>query len=992
MPTYDKKYSTFKQYFQKTPYNKLMQKRIREILVVCSQYDNFLLEEDCRIDEQIFQEYFSLNLPYPPRFTHVSTEADALDRLDSQQVDLIVFMLTIGEKKPFNTPCRFKHEYPHIPVVVLTYFNQEISREMQQDAIAKIKYIFSWLGNADLLMAVVKLLEDKMNLAVDVEDVGVQTIILVEDSIKYYSKYLPLIYKAIFQQARELMTEGLNEHQQTMRMRARPKILLATNYEDAIKLYNKYKKNLLGVITDISYKKDGKRDPIAGIKFCQHIRQEFDDLPILLQSSQEENRKYVESLNATFFNKNSKHLLQELKDYIKINYGFGDFLFIDPDTKKVIARAADLMSLQHKLKDIPNETIDYHVRRDHFGKWLKARIFFAIADFVKDRKYHDFENTDAARDFLIDTIKNYRLFDGSGTISRFNQERYDEYYKFARIGNGSLGGKGRSLAFMDSFLVKNRVTYEYDNISISIPRSIVLCIDIFEEFMESNNLYKIAFQDHIEDQSLLNHFILADFPTRVKNDLKAYLKVTNVPLAVRSSSLLEDSYYQPFAGVYKTYKLPNSDNNLNNRLRYLINAIKCVYASTYFKSAKAYMAATHCSLDEEKMAVIVQNITGSQYENRFYPTISGVARSLNFYPIEREKANEGIINIAMGLGKTVVDGEPCLRVSPKYSRKVIQLSDPKTALKSTQHKFYALNMDLKAFTPTNRPRDGLLHLDIKEAENDGTLKYIASTYDHKNEIIRDAITKRSKKIITFSGILKNKMLPLTDIIIHLLEIGQEVMNTPIEMEFAFDLNPGEDNNFKFHVLQMRPIVEGMETQDVKISQEQKDNSIIYAKKALGNGSYNDIYDFIYIKPDRFHPSKTKIIASQLGELNEKLKKENRPYILVGPGRWGSNDPWLGIPIKWEHITNAKVIIESSIKGYHIDASQGSHFFHNITSFKIIYLTLNPHINDGHYDLDYLQSIEPFFENDYFKHIRSANPFITKVNGKEKEAVILKPDG
>jgi CheY-like chemotaxis protein len=986
-----KKFEEEKYYFKEEPFSDLMQNRIREVLLICSKYDEFLLEVDGRIDEQIFQEYVSLSIRYPPHFTQVSTQVEAFEVLRKRNFDLVISMVNLGDIMPFELAAKIKKEFPKIPIVVLTHFSREVSSFIANKNLKHIDYVFSWLGDSSIMLAIIKLIEDKMNVDHDVNEVGAYAIILVEDSIRYYSSYLPNIYKILFNQTKDLMTEGLNEHQKTMRMRARPKILLANDYEQALSMYEKYKDNLLGVISDISYKVRGREHPKAGIKLCRKIRKENTHLPILLQSSMLELKSDVEKLKASFIFKHSKTLLYDLREFIKLNFGFGDFIFIDPDSGKEIDRAADLRDFQHKIEIIPINSFDYHASNNHFSKWFKARALFTLADLIKNKKKTDFENLEAVREYVYKTIKNYRIHSSKGTIATFDKDFFDDYTGFARIGKGSLGGKGRGLAFIDSFLKYKKLNYKYDDIIINIPKTIVISTEVFEQFMEMNNLYDFALSE-VTDEKILEYFIKADLPPSLKEDLYCILSYIRTPIAVRSSSLLEDSYFQPFAGVYTTYMIPNNDANINVRLKELSSAIKGVYASTFFKFSKDYMKATHNVIDEEKMAVIIQEVTGTLYSEedgseRFYPTFSGVARSLNFYPFGDEKYEDGVVNVALGLGKTIVDGETSLRFSPKHPKKTLQISSAEAALKNTQKTFYALDMN-KPFVATTDEKHNLLKLEISDAEKDESIKLLSSTYDYQNGTMTEGFYEHGKKVITFAPILNCGMLPLAEIVSTLLEFGAKEMNSPVEIEFAVDLDRPSGRPRLFRFLQIRPIVHGLEYSDVKLSEKDRQSAVIYSKSSLGNGSIEGIRDIIYVKPENFNPANTEKIATMLEKINSSfLKKEGR-YVLMGPGRWGSSDPWLGIPVKWAQISQAKVIIEHGLKNFHIDPSQGSHFFQNITLLKVIYMTVNPYISFGDIKMDVLNSFESVWENEYIRHIRTQKDLKIKVNGINSEGVII----
>jgi len=948
-----------------------------------------MIEEDGRIDEQIFNEYVSLNLRYPPIFIQANNAQKAFRILQKESIDLVITMLNLADIDPFALANKIKANYPKIPIVVLTHFSREVSLKLQKEDLSAIDYVFSWLGQADILLAIIKLIEDKMNVKHDVEIVGVQSVLLIEDSIRFYSSYLPNMYKIVFKQSLEFMTEGLNEHQRMLRMRGRPKILLATNYEDAEELYTKYRNNLLGIISDIRYKRGGKQDPQAGIKFCKMVQENDPYMPILLQSSEPENASIAKELNVGFLSKNSKTLTLELRNYLTKHLAFGEFIFRDPNTLEEITRAANLQELQQKILKIPDSSLAYHIARNDFSKWLNARALFPIAQMFKPVRPDDFENLDAIRKYIYEEISKYRINKGRGVISKFDKRRFDEYLIFSRIGEGSLGGKARGLAFIDNLIKKYQIAYQYENVVISIPRTVVLCTDVFDEFMETNNLYKIGLSD-LPDEEILNHFIAGNLPVRILDDLKALISVIKNPIAIRSSSLLEDSHYQPFAGIYSTYMIPKIESDAKIMMVLLTNAIKSVYASVYFKSSKAYMAATQNEMDEEKMAIILQEVCGTRYDNVFFPTISGVGRSINFYPIEPEKPEDGIVNIAFGLGKQIVEGGQTLRFSPRYPNKILQLSSPELALRDAQKDFFALDLIAEHCVPSVDDGINMLKMRVHDVKQQHLLKHVASTFDYQNNIIRDGIFYEGKKIITFANILKHSTFPLADILQTLLEIGQKEMNKPIEIEFAVNLDTPKGTPAIFNFLQIRPIVETTHLEGIEVSEENIQNHIVYSESALGNGIIEGVKDFVYIKPESFDPARSKEMALNVEKLNERLIKEKRPYVLIGPGRWGSSDPWLGIPVKWAQIAGARVIVESGMKDYRIDPSQGTHFFQNLTSFKVGYFTINPYINDGSYKLDYLNELMAEYEDEFLRHIKFHDDIVIKIDGKKKQGVIMRP--
>lgn len=978
--------------FSMTEFGGLMQNRIRKVLIISSNYDFFMLEEDGRIDEQIFNEYVSLNLRYPPVFIKASTAKMAFEILEQDDIDLVIEMLNIGDLDTFELAKRVKAKFPEIPIVVLTHFNREVSLKLQKEDLTAIDYVFCWLGNADLLLAIIKLIEDSMNVEHDVEEVGVQTIILVEDSIRYTSVYLPLLYKIVLKQSRDFMKEALNEHQKMLRMRGRPKIMLAKTYDEALALYQKYKNNLLGIISDVSFKVDNKRDnkTRAGLKLCKVVKAEDPHMPFLLQSSDVNNNKYAEKLGAGFIHKYSKTLSIEVRNYIIRNFAFGEFVFVDPDTGREIARASDLQSLQHLILRVPDQVLSYHATRNDFSKWLNARAIFPVAQLFKYLRKEDFSNLEEVRNYIYEAITGFRISKGRGVIAKFDKSSFDEYLSFSRIGEGSIGGKARGLAFINSVIKEYSLFNKYPNAIITIPRTVVLSTDVFDEFMESNDLYKIGMSD-LGDEEILNHFVTARLPGWVHQDLYAFISVVNNPIAIRSSSKLEDSHYQPFAGIYSTYMVPVVESDHALTIRMLTNAIKSVYASVYFKSSKAYMTATSNVIDEEKMGIILQEVCGTKHENRFYPTISGVARSINFYPIKPEKLRDGIASLAFGLGKYIVDGGLSLRFSPRYPKKILQLSSNETILKDTQKYFYALDLISESFTPSVDDAVNLLKLKIKDAEEDGTLKHVTSVFDYDSNMLRDGFAERGKKIVTFANVLNHDVFPLADILSTLLEIGQREMNLPIEIEFAVNLDVPKNSPGIFNFLQIRPIVDNDQSETYRLTDVDPSNTIIYSRSGLGNGVFRKIRDLVYVKPESFDPSRNKIIAEKVERINKQMTEEGRNYILIGPGRWGSADPWLGIPITWPQISAARIIIESGLENYRIDPSQGTHFFQNLTSFGVGYMTINPYINDGFYDIDYLSSCKAVYEDEDLRHIQFPSDLRILIDGRSNTGVIYKKD-
>lgn len=980
-----------KLYFKDTSFANLMTHRIYNVLLFASKYDAFVLEEDGRIDEVIFNEYTSLNLRYPPRFRLVSSEEEANMLLRDRTFELIISMPSGDSINPFEWAKQVKKQFPDIPIVVLTPFSKSVSQRIANEDLSAIDYVFSWLGNSDLLLAIIKLMEDKLNVEEDVKSVGVQVILFVEDSIRLYSSIVPHLYKYVFQQSRSFMTEALNEHEQMLRMRGRPKILLARTYEEGLAIYEKYKHNMLGVITDVSYPQNGERNKLAGINLCNEIRKHDKLIPLIIESTEENNHEAADHLKAAFLSKMSKTLLMELRDKITENFGFGDFLFINPTTGVIEARIENLRGLQESLFKISDEALYYHVSRNNVSRWLYSRAMFPLAEFLKNINVDNYAANDLVkvREIIFDAIVHYRKVKNRGVVAVFHRDRFDQYSNFARIGEGSLGGKGRGLAFIDAMIKRNESFEQFENSQIMIPKTVVLCTDNFTEFMELNKLYPIALSD-LEDEEILKHFLKARIPKKLIADLNAFLSAVHAPIAVRSSSLLEDSHYQPFAGIYSTYMVPYHSESRTYMLFMVIEAIKAVYASVFYRDSKAYMTATKNVIDEEKMAIVLQEICGNEHNKLFYPSFSGVTRSLNYYPIGSEKSEEGIANVALGLGKYIMDGGISLRFSPAYPKNILQTSSIDFALRETQSYFNALDLSQTQFVPQVDDGFNLLKISIADAEKDGTLRYIASTYNIQDNSLNDGLYQGGRKLITFANILKHDVFPLADILKEVLHIAQLEMGRPIEIEFAVNLDYSSKKQHVFYLLQIRPIVDSKEMISEDIGSIPEENAIITCKTALGHGITNDIADLVYVKPEAFSAGKNQQIMFEIDKINRQLVSENRHYVLIGPGRWGSADPWLGIPVKWSHISNARLIVESGLSNYRVDPSQGTHFFQNLTSFGVAYFTINPFLNDGTYDTEYLNAQPSVYESEYIRHVRFERPIVIKVDGRKNKGVVLKP--
>ena len=973
--------------FRDTPFANLMNKRIYNVLLIATKYDAFMLEDDGRVDEQVFNEYTALSLHYPPRFTQVTTEEEALRELKDRNFELIICMPNMDNRDIFAEAGEIKVHYPNIPIVVLTPFSKEVSKRIANEDLSAIDYVFSWLGNAELLLAIIKLIEDKMNAPDDTARVGVQIILLVEDSIRFYSSALPHLYKFVLEQSQMFAKEALNDHQQTLRMRGRPKIKLARTYEEAVRIFEQYKDNMLGIISDMSFMHNGVKDPYAGYKFGQYVRKTGLIIPFVLESSEASNNVYAKELDASFIDKNSKSYPQDLRREITRRFGFGDFVIINPHTNEEIMRIKDLKDLQKKVFQIPDDSLVYHLSRNHFSRFFYSRAMFPPAEVLKHVDVSDYKDMDEARKLIFDVIVQYRRMKNAGVVAIYRKDRFDEYSNFARIGDGSLGGKGRGLAFIGA-MVKRYPALERDNFAVTIPKTVVICTDIFDEFMETNELYPLALSD-ADDETILRYFLRASLPARLIEDLMAFYDVVKSPVAVRSSSLLEDSHYQPFAGIYSTYMVPKQADKYE-MLRTVSDAIKAVYASVFYRDSKAYMTATSNLIDQEKMAVVLQEVVGSRYDKHFYPTMSGVARSLNFYPIGNEKAEDGIANIALGLGKYIVDGGVTLRFSPRHPHSILQMSTVDFALRETQTRFYALDLENMAKTFSVDDAFNLVKLSVKDADAEGSLRYIVSTYDPYDQIIRDGYYPGGRKILSFVNILQHDVFPLADTLDQLLRIGQKEMGRPVEIEFAVNISPEDHTKATFYLLQIRPIVDNKEVMEEDLSLVKDEETILSSKSVLGHGIVSDVRDVIYVTTGAFNSANNQAIAREIERMNRTFTGTDQGFVLVGPGRWGSSDPWLGIPVKWPHISNARVIVECGLENYRVDPSQGTHFFQNLTSFGVGYFTINPFKGDGWFDEAFLNAQPAVEETDYIRHVRFDAPITIKMDGKRSLGVVLKP--
>ncbi len=972
-------------YLKDVSFKNLMTHRIFNVLIIANPYDAFMLEDDGRVDEKIFNEYTELGLRYPPTFTQVSTTREASEVLTTTSIDLVICMPGNADNDAFTVARAVKQEFPDIPCVVLTPFSHGITRRMVNEDLSIFEYVFCWLGNTNLILSIIKLIEDKMNLEHDIEEAGVQMILLVEDSIRFYSSILPNLYNYILQQSQSFATEALNPHSATLRMRGRPKVVLARTYEEAMQYYVSYPENILGVISDCRFPKGGEKDSEAGLKLLSEFKRLNPFLPLILESSESENEEKAKRLGLRFIDKNSKKMNIDLRNTLANHMGFGDFIFRDPKTHEEIKRIHNLKELQDNIFSIPNESMLYHISRNHMSRWLCARAIFPVSEFLRTITLEKLKDVDAHRQIIFDAIVQYRHMKNVGTVALFRREQFDAYSHFARIGDGSLGGKGRGLAFLDHIIKMHPEFNDFEGVKVSIPKTVVLCTDVFDQFMDNNNLYQIGLSD-APDEEILQAFLKAQLPDQFIDDFMTFFEATRCPIAIRSSSLLEDSHYQPFAGIYSTYMIPYLEDK-QQMLHMLAAAIKSVYASVYFKDSKAYMTATSNVIDQEKMAVILQEVVGKQYGDHYYPNFSGVLRSINYYPLGYEKSEEGIASLALGLGKYIVDGGQTLRVSPYHPNQVLQTSDMEIALRQTQTHFYAL--DMKHVGEDFKVDDGfnILKLKVKQAEQDGSLNFIASTYDPNDQIIREGIYEGGRKIISFCGVLRQGVFPLTDILKLAMKHGAESMKRPVEIEFACTLN--NDHTGEFYLLQIRPIVDSKQMLEEDISSIPDEYCLLRSNNSLGHGIGDDITDVLYIKTDdKFTAANNPAIANEIEHINRKYMEDGRSYMLIGPGRWGSSDPWLGVPVKWSHISAAKVIVETTLKNYSVDPSQGTHFFQNLTSFGVGYFTIDENKGMGFMRKDILDVMPATLETAFVRCVRFKQPLHVMMDGLKQEGVVL----
>lgn len=975
-------------------YDSLMGYRVRRILMICSNYDAFILEEDGQIESRIYKEYIDLNLSTPPTFLWVQTSAEAREMLQTTVgIDMIICMYNTGDNDVFTLASDLKKEGRSLPFVLLTHFSKEVYRRLASLDTSAIDYMFSWHGNADLIVAIIKLFEDLKNADNDILRVGVQSILLVEDSVRYYSTYLPELYRMVLKQSSEFLKETLNEQQKKHMKRSRPKILLATNLDDAMAMYEKYKSNLLGVISDVGFCVHRDETPEqekldAGLDLVRHIKADDPMMPVLLQSSQESISSVAEELGVGFLRKYSKTLMIQLYEYIKEEFAFGEFVFRD-SSRMEYGRAANLKELEILMREVPDEVLLANTSKNMLSKWFMARGLFTLGGTFKKVLESQFSNITELRAYISQQIHDYHALTGRGVIAHFEADTYGRHIWFSRMGEGSLGGKARGLAFLNSLVYKHHLADKYDNVKISIPRTVVIATDYFDQFIIENDLQYVIDSD-VSDEEILSEFVSSRLPEPLVEELRAFLETTRSPLAVRSSSKLEDSSYQPFAGVYSTYMIPLVENR-DQMLRMLGKAIKSVYASVFYSGSRTYIQTTGNLLSEEKMAVVVQSICGSEHDGLYYPMLSGVARSVNFYPIGNEKAEDGIVDLAFGLGKTVVDGGNSLRFSPKYPKKILQLSEVKLALRDTQKMMYALDLRPGAFKISKNEGVNLAHSQVADIlPHFSHPELVASTFSIENNRMLPGISAKGPRVISFDAILKYGRYPLAQIIKDILEICKKELMCDIEMEFAADIEQKETGlRLNVKLLQVRPVGEYSSDNSVSIDKvsEEMDHVLVRSSKALGSGRVDGITHILHVPSDIFDSAKTQEMAAEIAQFNSQVKKEGGSYLLIGPGRWGSSDPWLGIPVMWSEISEARMIVESAIPGYQIEPSQGTHFFQNITSLGVGYLTIDTVRKDGLIDEEKIESLECVGKGTYTRLYKAPQGMEGYIDRSSNEAIV-----
>jgi CheY-like chemotaxis protein len=967
-------------------FHKLMAKKVKRILLVSTPYDAWIMEEDCRLSERIINEYRGLNLSQPPILTWVSSAEEALGAVERRDFDMVITMPRLADMDAYSLGRKIKAKVADLPVILLSHGDLIAKKDYAGRITPQgIDRAFVWSGNTDILVAIIKSTEDRMNIEADARIAGIRVILFIEDSPAYLSSLLPILYRELVCQTQAVMEEGLNEEHRLLTMRARPKILVTDNYEEAVTLFEQFESNVLGVISDVRFSRDGRADKDAGMALLSRIKKDHFDIPLLLTSAFAENARLAAQIPAAFVDKKSPSLIAEVRAFFKQYLGFGDFVFRMPDGSE-ISRASNMRTLEEGLCGIPDASFEFHTRRNDFSRWFFARTETELAETVRPIRGRDFPDVASHRDFLITTIRSRRKQRQKGIVVKFDAQEFDHDTEFFRIGSGSIGGKARGLAFIASLLKRNHKIHErFDVTDIIVPQTLVITTEGFEDFVENNDLRHLSKAD-LPDEKIAEAFVAAEFPQWMADDLAAYLAKVDYPLAIRSSSLLEDAQFRAYAGLYRTYMIANDHPDPTTRLDHLIQAIKLVYASTYYQAPKSFSKRVGHRTEEEQMAVIIQRLVGEQYHNYFYPAISGVAQSHNYYPFGHMKPDEGIATIALGLGKVVVEGEKTLRFSPKYPQLLPQHSTVEDILENSQRHFYCLKKEAGCHPLGSNEEAGLERREVSNAIEETPMKVLASTYVPEEHRIRDTSLIPGHKVLTFAHVLKYKEYPLPELLTEALAMGQKGMGCPVEIEFSVNLCRDAHCRPQFAFLQIRPMTARAELLKVDISQPEIDKAFCYSSRALGNARRDEMFDIIYVRPDRFDPSLTPRIAQEIGKLNARLMNQGHRYLLVGPGRWGSADRWLGIPVTWNDISGVGAIVETASEKLRAEPSQGSHFFHNITTLGINYITVESGGEDF-FHWDWLTGLPLHGEDEHVAHVRLANPIILKVDGRHTRCVM-----
>jgi CheY-like chemotaxis protein len=962
---------------------------IRDVLMVSSLFDFYLFEEEGLLYEQIQSEYHGLQLSHSPEFTRVSSAAEALPLAASRSFDLIITTLHIDDSTPVRLARAIREKGIETPIVLVAYDNRELNELVTHHGTTEFDRVFVWQGDFRLLIAIIKNLEDELNVDEDTERVGVQCIMLVEDSIRYASYFLPLLYSEVMRHSQRLIAEGVNAAHRALRMRARPKILLCSTLDEAMACFERYEQHIIGVISDIALPRGGENDPTAGLDLARRVKSRFFDVPVLLQSTEAWRVHDAGAIGALFLAKNSSTLVDDFRVTLRDHFGFGDFVFFTPDGTEV-GRASDLRSLEEQLAVIPGESLLHHGSRNDFSNWLKARTEFGLAMKLRPRRVSDYESAEDLRADLIRHLREHRTSRQRGLVTEFSKELFDPAASFARAGGGSLGGKARGLAFINSLLSEYNVRNRFDGLEIEVPPALVIGTDVFDRFMAENDLRSLAVSGAPDEQIHRGFLSAKRFPGDITADLAAFVSISRRPLAVRSSSLLEDSQFHPFAGVYQTFMIPNNDPDPEVRLRDLIDTIKRVYASTFYHGAREYLKVTSLRFEDEKMAVIIQEMVGAAHGQSFYPDISGVLRSYNLYPTGPQKPEEGIVSMALGLGKTIVEGGVTVRFCPRYPEHLQQFFSPRDAIRNHQHEFYALDLRSGSGDASSILDERVIARPLEDAEEHGTLAAVASTYSAENDALYDGVSRAGTRIVTFAPILRNRSVPLPNALAFLASLGSWGFGTPVEMEFAVNLSVRHGARKKLGIVQMRPLLISHDADDAVLGEVPQAELICQSDQVLGHGAIRDVRDVLVVDASTFDRSRSHDVAREVAAVNDKLIEEGRGYLLVGPGRWGTLDPLLGIPVKWEQICGAKAIIEASFRDMDVDPSQGSHFFQNLTAFQVAYFSVSPRLRNSFVDWEWLGAQQPCEQRQFVRHLRLDEPLLVQVNGRARRGVIRKP--